>query len=159
MTVRDSISTWPANARVRGLAAALLLLCAGAAYSHHSVQANFDMRKSVEVVGTITAIHIRNPHSQYVLEAMDADGKPVEWLIEWSDRNALIRRGVAIDRIKVGDKVTFTLWPSRTLDHVGFFVRAVLPDGSIFRDCGFREFREAVVNSTEFKCEDAAPKP
>lgn len=163
MTLRDWVSIRPADGGVRAWAAALLFFCGffcgGAAYSHHSVQANFDMRKSVEVVGTVTAIHIRNPHSQYVLEAAGADGKPVEWLVEWSDRNALIRRGVALDRIKVGDKVTFTLWPSRTLDHVGFFVRAVLPDGSIFRDCGFREFREAVVNSTEFKCEDAAPKP
>jgi hypothetical protein len=113
------------------------------------------MKTTVVVAGTITAVRIRNPHSQYVLQAAGSDGAPVEWLIEWSDRNSLVRRGVAIDRIKVGDNVTFTAWPSRTLAHVGYFVRAVLPDGSVFRDCGFREFSEAVVNSKEFKCEEA----
>jgi hypothetical protein len=154
----DWVRTRRAQGVVRGAMAALLFFCGDAAHSHHSVQANFDMRKTVEVTGKVTAIHIRNPHSQYVLEASGTDGKPVEWLLEWSDRNALIRRKVAIDTIKVGDTVTVTAWPSRTLDHVGFFLRAVLPDGSIFRDCGFREFREAVVKSKEFTCEDAAPK-
>lgn len=140
---------------VRIKAVAVLALLAGPALGHHSVAANFDMRSTVEVSGTIKAVHIRNPHSQYVLEAVGEDGQPVEWLIEWSDRNGLVRRGVALDRIKVGDEIDFVLWPSRRLEHVGFFVQAVLPDGSIFRDCGFRDFREAVVNSREFKCEEA----
>jgi hypothetical protein len=38
---------------------------------------------------------------------------------------------------------------------VAYFVQAEFPDGSIFRDCGFAEFRRAVVESTEFVCAEA----
>jgi len=137
------------------LLAAATFLFAEANFAHHSVFANFDTRSSIEVTGTVKSVDIRNPHSQYVLDVAADDGTSQEWLVEWSDRNALIRRQVAIDRIKVGDEITITIWPSRRLDRVGFFVQATLPDGSIFRDCGFREFREAVVDSEEFSCPEA----
>ena len=137
------------------LLAAGLALATDRSFAHHSVAANFDSSRTVEVMGTITAVHLRNPHSQYVLAATAGDGSTEEWLIEWSDRNALVRRKVDLDRIKVGDRVTITVWPSRRLESVGFFIQAVLPDGSVFRDCGFREFREAVVNSSEFSCPQA----
>lgn len=137
------------------LLAAAIALLAETSVAHHSVFANFDTSESIEVTGTVTSVNIRNPHSQYVLDVAAEDGSTQEWLVEWSDRNALIRRQVALDRVKVGDEVTVTVWPSRRLDRVGYFVQAVLADGSIFRDCGFREFREAVVNSTEFSCPEA----
>lgn len=137
------------------LLAAGLALATHSSFAHHSVAANFDSSRTVEVMGTITAVHLRNPHSQYVLAVPSEDGSTEEWLIEWSDRNALVRRKVDLDRIKVGDRVTITVWPSRRLESVGFFIQAVLPDGSVFRDCGFREFREAVVNSSEFSCPEA----
>lgn len=135
----------------------LAALAVGAvpASAHHSVIANFDRGTTIELSGTIEAVHIRNPHSQYVLRADGADGSAVEWLIEWADKNALTRRGVDLERIKVGDRLTITVWPSRQLEHVGYFIQAVLPDGAIYRDCGFLEFRRAVVESTEFDCKDA----
>lgn len=144
---------------IRFILAACLALFVGASFAHHSVFANFDTGASRVVTGTVKSVHIRNPHSQYVLDVASEDGTLEEWLVEWSDRNALVRRKVAIDRIKVGDVITFTLWPSRTLDRVGFFVQATLPDGSIFRDCGFGEFRDAVVSSKEFSCPEAGGGP
>jgi len=143
------------SAAARFLLAAPLALFAEVNSAHHSVFANFDTRSSIEVTGLVKSVNIRNPHSQYVLDVTGEDGTSEEWLVEWSDRNALVRRQVEIDRIKVGDEITVTLWPSRRLDNVGFFVQATLADGSIFRDCGFREFREAVVNSEEFSCPEA----
>jgi hypothetical protein len=134
----------------------LITLPVSSAFAHHSVRSNFEMDTTIEVEGTITSVAIRNPHSQYVMEVQGEDGNSEEWLIEWSDRNALIRRKVSIDRIKVGDRIRVTLWPSKRLKQVGYFIQAVLPDGSIFRDCGFAEFRAAVVSSTEYTCEEAA---
>ena len=142
-------------ATARWLLAAPVLLFAEPNLAHHSVFANFDTRSSVVVTGTVKSVSIRNPHSQYVLDVAADDGTAQEWLVEWSDRNALIRRKVASARIAVGDEVTITMWPSRQLDRVGFFVQATLADGSTFRDCGFGEFREAVVNSKEFSCPEA----
>src|SRR5688572_11381949 len=99
---------------------------------------------------------MRNPHSQYVVEVRAEDGTLTQWFVEWSDRNSLVRRGVDLELIKPGDTVTLTLWPSQRLPNVGYFVQAVLADGSIYRDCGFVQYREAVAQSVTFRCEDGA---
>jgi hypothetical protein len=137
------------------LAAATALLSLSAV-AHHSVAINFERGEPIEIRGTVTEVHMRNPHSQYVVAVATADGTTTEWFVEWSDRNSLVRRGVDLDLIKPGDTVTFTLWPSQRLPSVGYFVQAVLADGSIYRDCGFVQYRESVANSTEFRCEEGA---
>jgi hypothetical protein len=131
------------------------LLFTESTVGHHSVVANFDRNSVLEIYGTVLSVEIKNPHSRFTLEVREEDGKSIEWLVEWSDRNSLIRRKVDIDQIKAGDQITLSVWPSYRLNHVGYFVRAKLADGSTFRDCGFREFRQAVVNSTEFNCPEA----
>jgi Family of unknown function (DUF6152) len=136
-----------------------LLVAAQVVSGHHSVASNFDMQRTIEMRGTVAAVHIRNPHSQYVVDVVAADGSTEQWLIEWSDRNSLLRRKVDIERVKQGDELTITAWPSRRLPKVAYFVRAILADGSTFRDCGFREFREALQQSREFRCPDAQGEP
>jgi hypothetical protein len=125
------------------------------AAAHHSVAVNFDQTKSVSVTGRIKEVDIRNPHSQITLDVPPADGgSAVEWFIEWSDVNSLIRRSVPYQQLKVGDEVTITVSPSRRLPNVGYFRQAVLPGGAILRDCGFSAFRESVARgSTEISCE------
>lgn len=130
------------------------LLTALPAAAHHSVAINFERGAPTEIRGVVKEVQMRNPHSQYVVAVPDAEGTVTEWFVEWSDRNSLVRRGVDLDLIKPGDTVTLTLWPSQRLPNVGYFVQAVLADGSIYRDCGFVQYREAVANSTKFRCED-----
>jgi hypothetical protein len=134
------------------------LLSAPASLAHHSVAINFDRGEPIEIRGTVKEVHLRNPHSQYVVDVRAADGTVTEWFVEWSDRNSLVRRGVDLELIKPGDTVTFSLWPSQRLPNVGYFVQAVLADGSTYRDCGFVPFREALLNSTKFRCDEASGK-
>jgi hypothetical protein len=141
----------------------VLFLCGGVglfttspAAAHHSVAINFERGEPIEIHGTVKEVHMRNPHSQYVVTVRGDDGTATDWLVEWSDRNSLVRRGVDLDLIKPGDTVTLTLWPSQRLPNVGYFVQAVLADGSIYRDCGFVPYRQAVANSTKFQCEDGS---
>ncbi|HET7609985.1 MAG TPA: DUF6152 family protein [Gammaproteobacteria bacterium] len=136
------------------LFAGLTLLAALSAAAHHSVAVNFERGEPIEIRGTVKEAHMRNPHSQYVVDVRAEDGTLTEWLVEWSDRNSLVRRGVDLDLIKPGDTVTFALWPSQRLPNVGYFVQAVLADGSIYRDCGFVQYREAVAKSAKFRCEE-----
>lgn len=124
--------------------------------AHHSVAINFARGEPTEIRGTVKEVHLRNPHSQYLLAVPAADGTVAEWFIEWSDRNSLVRRGVDLELIKPGDTVTLTVWPSQRLPNVGYFVQAVLADGSIYRDCGFVKFREAVLSATTFRCEEGS---
>lgn len=138
------------------LAGACVCVTAERPAAHHSVAANFDQSKSVSVTGKVKELDMRNPHSQITLEVpAAAGGRPVEWFIEWSDVNSLIRRSVPYERLKVGDEVTISVSPSRRLPNVGYFRQAILPGGDILRDCGFGAFRQSVAKgSTEIECGD-----
>ncbi len=125
------------------------------ATAHHSVAINFSRGEPTEIRGTVKEVHLRNPHSQYVVDVPAENGTATQWFIEWSDRNSLVRRGVDLELIKPGDTVTLTVWPSQRLPNVGYCVQAVLADGSVYRDCGFVKFREAVANATQFRCDEA----
>ena len=137
----------------------VMLLTALPAAAHHSVAVNFERGEPIEIRGTVKEVHMRNPHSQYVVTVRGDDGTTTDWFVEWSDRNSLVRRGVDLDLIKPGDTVTFALWPSQRLPNVGYFVQAVLADGSVYRDCGFVQYREAVAKSAKFRCEEGTRDP
>ena len=115
------------------------------AFAHHSVAANFDASKPMDVVGKVKEVEIRNPHSQITLEVAKPGGGVTEFYVEWSDKNALMRRKVPVSKIHVGDKVTINVSPSKRLPNLGYFRSATLPDGTVLRDCGFAAFREGIA--------------
>jgi len=131
---------------------ACVLLSSALAIAHHSVAANFDQSKTLEVKGKVKEVAIRNPHSQITLEVAKPEGGVMDWYVEWSDKNALLRRSVPVDKIRVGDNVTITVNPSRRIPNLGYFRTAVLPDGSVLKDCGFGAFRESVAKGTKITC-------
>jgi hypothetical protein len=144
------------NVIVGGLMAWLSL--GVAVVAHHSVAVNFDNSKGINLTGRIKEVEIRNPHSRITLDVRQPDGSMKEWLIEWSDRNALVRRKVPFQLLRVGDAVTINASPSRLLDNLAYFRTAVLPDKSILRDCGFGAFREAIANGEIVQCEPERAK-
>jgi hypothetical protein len=140
-----------------GAFTACLWLEAGV-FAHHSVTVNFDASKAMDLTGRLTEVDIRNPHSRITLEVKQPDGTVKEWLIEWSDRNALVRRKVPFQLLHIGDTVTINVSPSRMLDNLAYFRTAVLPDASILRDCGFGAFREAIANGETVDCQPQRAK-
>jgi hypothetical protein len=127
------------------LAVCLLLNCA-ILFAHHSVASNFDQSKTMDVTGKVKEVAIRNPHSQITLQVSKPGGGVTEFYVEWSDKNALMRRTVPVSKMHVGDMVTINVNPSKRLPSLGYFRTATLPDGTILRDCGFAAFREGIAN-------------
>lgn len=121
--------------------------------AHHSVSANFDRDRRVEITGTLVAFHLRNPHTHLEVDVTEEDGSVSHWLVEWGTRNDLIRRGVDVESIEEGQEVTVTMIPSRRLENVGYARSLVLADGSTLRDCGFAAFREALTSEEDVECE------
>ena len=121
--------------------------------AHHSVAVNFDQSKQVDVTGTIKEVVFRNPHSQITVTVPKPEGGSTDWFIEWSDKNALVRRAVPFELLQPGLKVTITVNPSRQLPNVGYFSKALLPDGRVLRDCGFGAFRQSVAKQETVSCE------
>ena len=132
------------------------LCLGGAALAHHSVGINFDSTKAFNLTGVLKELDIRNPHSQVTLSVKGTDGVVKDWFIEWSDKNALLRRKVDYERMKVGDTVTIRVNPSRRLENVGYFQSATLRDGSVLRDCGAGALTDAVEKGTDLECPQVA---
>ena len=128
----------------------------GALIAHHSVGINFDNSKAFSLTGVLKEIDIRNPHSQITLSVKGADGVVKDWFLEWSDKNALIRRKVQYEQMKVGETITIRVSPSRRLENVGYFQSAKLADGSILRDCGAGALANAVEKGTDLDCPQVA---
>lgn len=125
---------------------ACLWLTGAVLLAHHSVASNFDQSKNMDVMGKVKEISIRNPHSQITLVVSKAGGGSSEFYVEWSDKNALMRRSVPVTKMHVGDIVTINVNPSKRLPNLGYFRTATLPDGTVLRDCGFAAFREGISN-------------
>src|SRR5690242_18288288 len=104
---------------------AILLSClwlqSATALAHHSVAGNFDQSKTLDVTGKVKEISIRNPHSQITLVVSKPGGGSDEFYVEWSDKNALMRRTVPVSKMHVGDMVTINVNPSKRLPNLGYF--------------------------------------
>ena len=135
----------------RKFAAAAVIACgismsSALVVAHHSVASNFDQARTMDVMGKVKEIALRNPHSQITLQVIKPDGGTSEFYVEWSDKNALLRRSVPVSKMHVGDMVTINVSPSKRLPNLGYFRTATLPDGTVLRDCGFAAFREGIAN-------------
>jgi len=129
-----------------------LFFSSGLGLAHHSVTANFDQTRTLDVTGKVKKFFIRNPHSEIILEVPMPGGGVTEFHVEWSDKNALLRRTVPVNKIRVGDTVTINVNPSRRLSNLGYFRTALLPDGTVLKDCGFAAFRDSVAKGTKITC-------
>ena len=91
------------------LGAACLFGGAFRLYGHHSVSAEFDDRKSIELVGVITKVEWTNPHAWVHITVHDpATGQDRVWAFQLSSPNALRRLGWSRTTLRVGDMVTIS---------------------------------------------------
>jgi hypothetical protein len=116
--------------RSTALCTAGLLVASLAARAHHSF-AMFDTTKEVTVTGQVKDFQWTNPHMWIQIEAMGADGKPVEWSIEGGGPSVLARQGWTKRSVKVGDTITVTVHPLKDGHMGGSVVKVVLADGKV----------------------------
>jgi len=87
-----------------------IVLCLGISVtvpllSHHAFSSEFDANKPVKLKGTVSRIEWINPHTWIHVDVKETDGKITKWMIEGGSPNALIRRGVTSQLLKVGMEV------------------------------------------------------
>ena len=73
------------------------------ALAHHSPNVHFDRNDVVEIEGILAEVQWRNPHIQLTVVTRDEYGSEVAWLVEESNRNVQLRRGVTADDYQVGE--------------------------------------------------------
>jgi hypothetical protein len=109
---------------------------AGSVWAHHSVQAQFDIHKTVSISGTVAKVEWINPHSYLTVNVKDREGKIQKWAFELGGAGALRRAGMSrADRggLKPGDEVTATALPARDGSNSGFLQELKVSDGRVFK--------------------------
>jgi hypothetical protein len=124
--------------KLRGvvLGASLWILGAGVsapAFAHHSVQAEFDIRKTFTISGTVAKIEEINPHSFMTLNVKDASGNVQKWSFEFGGPGSLRKAGLARDGLKAGDQVTIKALAAKDGSTSGLLQELTLPDGRVLK--------------------------
>jgi hypothetical protein len=119
------------------LAVSLIGLAVPAGVSaHHSIQAQFDIYKTINVSGTVARIEFINPHSYLTINVKDADGKITKWAFEMTGLAGLRRAGLSrADRggLKPGDELTVTALAARDGSNSGLAQELKMADGRVFK--------------------------
>ena len=124
--------------RVRITALLAVSLCgvalAGRVSAHHSIQAQFDINKTITIAGTVAKIEFINPHSYLTINVKDADGKVTKWAFEMTGLAGLRRAGLSrADRggLKAGDELTVTALAPRDGSNSGLAQVLTMADGRV----------------------------
>lgn len=121
---------------ISGVVFALGLIFSSPVWAHHSVQAEFDIHKTITMKGTVSKVEWINPHSYLTVNVTDPDGKVQKWGFELGGPGALRRAGMSrADRggLKPGDEVTITALAAKDGSTNGFLQELSLPDGRVFK--------------------------
>lgn len=112
------------------------LAVVGRASAHHSIQAQFDINKTISVSGTVAKIEFINPHSYLTVNVRDADGKVTRWAFEMGAAAQLRRAGLSrADRggLKPGDEITVIALAARDGSNTGLLQELKIADGREFK--------------------------
>jgi len=116
--------------RVTFVLAAGLLIASGSALAHHGSRISYDMNRMVTVSGVVTEFDWVNPHVYFLFD-VNEKGKVTNWAAETDPPSGMARYGWDKNYLKAGDKVTVTVWPSKTGAPRGFLAKLVKADGEI----------------------------
>jgi hypothetical protein len=87
-------------------------------YAHHGIT-NYDMKKTIELAGTITAFDWSNPHCLAYVDVTDDSGHVRHWTLELSSTFTMSHKGWDKDTLKRGDNVTVETHPARNGTPIG----------------------------------------
>jgi Family of unknown function (DUF6152) len=86
--------------------------------AHHGIT-NYDMKKTIELNGTIADFDWSNPHCLAHLDVMDDGGHISHWTLEMSSTFTMAHRGWDKDTLKRGDHVILEAHPAKNGSPVG----------------------------------------
>jgi hypothetical protein len=103
------------------------------AWAHHSFAAAYDLKDPVTVQGVINQVLLRNPHSWFVLDVKDTNGKVEQWMFEAGTPSGMIRNGYKPNVIKPGAEVTIKGFRARDASQKrGMLRELTTADGQVY---------------------------
>lgn len=117
------------NRPLAALALVLGALAVEVAAAHHSFSAEFDPDRPVKLTGKVTEIKFSNPHAWIYMDVTGDDGKVVNWALEMSGANGLIRRGWRREDLPAGTVLLVEGWQARNATPTANISTVTFPDG------------------------------
>ena len=107
-----------------------LSIAAGPLAAHHGRGDAYDMQNPITLAGTVTEVRWANPHVVVFMDVEGDNGEVVNWGFENSNVSTLARQGYNRRTLRVGQKITAEVNPSRQGAPVGIVVAVILEDGT-----------------------------
>jgi hypothetical protein len=123
------VQTVKSNAHAVRLAMIVVLLAGVHAAAHHSFAAEFDAEKAVTLKGTVVKWEMMNPHGWITIDVPGPDGRTVQWMVETSNPNGLMRLGWSKRSLKPGDEITVEAYRAKDGSNTANASRVTLADG------------------------------
>jgi uncharacterized protein DUF6152 len=112
------------------LTAAAALMTTGAAFAHHSFQAEFDISKPMTLKGTVAKVEWVNPHVYVHLDVKDDKGVVSRWAFETLGPGRMRAEGMSKQTFGIGKVVTLKGYAARDgSKNLGFLRQVTFDDG------------------------------
>jgi hypothetical protein len=98
--------------------------------AHHGRGDAYDMQNPITLEGTVTEVRWANPHVVVFMDVENDNGEVVNWGFENSNVSTLARQGYNRRTLRVGQKISAEVNPSRQGAPVGIVVAVILEDGT-----------------------------
>jgi hypothetical protein len=111
-------------------------MTAGSLLAHHSLAGVYDMKKEVEMSGSLDSVKFVNPHGSLTILVKNADGSTTPWVLTLGSATALAQRGIGRtgpNALHVGDNIKVKFLPAKDGSPLGFLKTVVMPDGRVIQ--------------------------
>src|SRR5689334_1211293 len=102
--------------------------------AHHSLAGVYDMKKDMELAGSVESVKFVNPHGSLTVGVKNQDGSSTSWVLTLGSATALAQRGIGRtgpNALHVGDKIKVTFLPAINGKPLGFLKTVTMPDGRV----------------------------
>src|SRR5712671_6287290 len=99
------------------------LMATGSLMAHHSLAGVYDMKKDIELSGSLESLKFVNPHGSLTVGVKNADGTTTSWVLTLGSATALAQRGIGKtgpNALHAGDNITVKYLPARNGSPLGF---------------------------------------
>ena len=98
-------------------------------WAHHSFAAEFDGKKVVRLLGTVSEMEWVNPHAVIHLAVKNADGSTTDWAIEGNTPNSLLRAGLTKKSLAPGTALAVQGYQAKSGENKASASIILLKDG------------------------------
>ena len=111
-------------------------MTAGSLLAHHSLAGVYDMKKDMELSGSLESLKFVNPHGSLTVAVKNADGTTKSWVLTLGSATALAQRGIGKtgpNALHTGDNITVKFLPAKDGSPLGFLKSVTFADGHVIQ--------------------------